>query len=263
MTPENLDRYTAEIQELLKDASYKKVPVSEGSLNPYTPFKTEGQQKGPITFVQCFSWTPEAEKQRPAWESLIMGCKLAHQAIYPDCSFIEMGFNCPNSRMVPLGLFQMYAKMRRTLRGPLVFIEPDIVCNKRCDPFEAYFDIGIPDTEAHWPMMPFNPGVLFVRDTEPAQKFLDTVMEYSCSFPQNGDPWYLTQLGLSHAYLVLKDTVKITIFPYEEYNHAPNIYAPTDAYFVHLKGNRKKLQRDFVLPITEGRQGRLIVPPQR
>jgi hypothetical protein len=262
MSPDDLDRYTADIGELLKDASYKKIPVSEGSLTPYQPFEVKGEAMGPMTFIWAWAWTPQAEKQRQAWESLHMGFKMALGVIYPDCPLINLSFNVPDSRMAPLGLFQMYAKARRSVRGPIVFIEPDVVCNKRCEPFDAFFDIGLPDCADHWPMMPFNPGVMFVRDTPGAQRFLDAVMEYACYFPQNSDPWYLGQLALSHAYLVLKDQIKITVFPHEEYNYSPTVYAPTDAYFVHLKGDRKKMQRDYVLPITEGRQGRLIVPAE-
>lgn len=259
MTPDQLAEYTAKTRELLKDASYKR--VGTGGVDPYSPVKVEGTPAGkPWTFVWLFSWTPEAEKQRSAWEALIQGFHLAIKSVYPDIPIVNVPFTVASSRAISVGFAQMYAKVRRSIPGNLIFIEPDVVCNKRCDPFEADFDVGLPDCKDQWPMMPFNPGVMFVKDTPGAQRFLDTAMEYCCYFPQNADPWYLYQLALSHAYLALKDEVKITVFPHELYNYAPAVVAPTDAYFVHLKGHRKSMQKDFVLPVVDGRQGHLIVP---
>ena len=69
----------------------------------------------------------------------------------------------------------------------------------------------------------------------------------------SGFGWMPTSYVYTHAdaYLALKDEVNIKIFPHAEYNHTPSTYSPTDAYFVHLKGPRKALHRDFILPIVE------------
>lgn len=261
MTPAELDRYTAETRELLKGTSHKKLEVTADSLNPYVPDTVAGPpQTGPFTFAWAFIWTKPALEQKPAWEALIGGFKIALAQIYPDCQVAHASYNVDDPKFVVLALAQFYAKMRRTVRGNLIFIEADVVCNRRCDPFEADFDIGLTDCKDQWPMMPFNPGVMFVKDTPGAQKFLDTAMEYACALPQNFPLWYAYQIGLSHAYLVLKDEVNIKIFPYAEYNWPPEVYAPTDAYFIHLKGNRKRMQREFVVPLLEGKRGQIIIP---
>lgn len=259
MTPEDITRHTADVRALLKDASYKRLEIKQGGFDPYTPGPPVQQTPGPMTFVWTFAWTKHAEQQRLGWEALMQGFKLAMGAVYPECSIAHYPVKLEDYRMLSLVFSQVYAKMRRSLRGPLVYIEADVVCNRRCDPFESEFDIGLCDTDEQWPMMPFNPGVMFARETPEAQLFLDTAMEYTCHFPQNADPWYLYQFGLSHAYLVLKDKVNIKIFPNEEYNYSPTVYAPTDAYFVHLKGERKKMQRDYVLPLLEAQSGGKVI----
>ena len=205
-------------------------------------------------------WSPEANAQKEAWVQLITGMKLAMGAIYPECPVAWAEFNIGSAAHVSLVLAQYYAKSRRDLRGNVAFIEADVVCNKRCDPFEADFDIGIPEAKDQWAMMPFNPGVMFVKDTPGAQRFLDEAMRYATHIPGNFPAWYAYQLALGQAALALKDEVKIKAFPQEEYNHNPDIYAPTDAYFIHLKGPRKAMQRDYIVPIIEGKRGCLILP---
>jgi len=263
MTPADIERHSAEVKALLKDASYKRIEAAKlGGVDPYDAGKEAlPAMIGPMTFAWAFAWTPQVEQQRKGWEALIQGFKLAMGTVYPDCGVATTEVQGENGRQVPLLLAQLYARMRRTIRGPMVILEADVVCNKRCDPFEVDFDIGLTDCQDKWPMMPFNAGVMFVRDTPNAQRFLDTAMEYACNIPQNCDPWYLYQFGLSHAYLALKDEINIKIFPYEEYNYTPGVYAPTDAYFVHLKGDRKKMQRDYILPLLEGQRGRIVLPP--
>ena len=262
MTPADIARHTAETRELLKDASYKRIDATKGGFNPYDGHsETPPNTIGSMTFVWAFSWTPEIEPNRAGWEQLIQGFKLALSVIYPDCGVISTDVKVEKSRQFPMALAQIYAKTRRAVRGPLVILEADVVCIKRCDPFEAEFDIGLTDCQDQWPMMPFNAGVMFARDTPNAQRFLDTAMEYACNIPQNCDPWYAYQFALSHTYLALKDEVRIKVFPHEEYNHTPTVYSPTDAYFVHLKGDRKAIQRDYVLPLLEGQRGRLVVAP--
>jgi hypothetical protein len=263
MTPAELDRYTAETREGLKDASAHRVEGASGVLSPYEagppPTAT-----GPFTFASAFMWSPEANAQKQTWAHLITGMKLAAGEIYPECPMAWAEFNIAKAEYVSLVLAQYYAKSRRTIRGNLVFIEADVVCNKRCDPFEADFDIGLPDAKDKWAMMPFNPGVMFVKDTPGAQRFLDTVMEYATHVPGIGPypfpTWYAYQLALGHTYMALKDEVNVKVFPHVEYNWSPDIYAPTDAYFVHLKGNRKQFQRDYIVPLIEGRRGRLLLP---
>lgn len=261
MTPADLDRHTAETRELLKDASRHKVTGPANALHPYEAGSTANiVQKGPITFASAFMWSKEIEPQRQAWQHLTTGFKAALSEVYPDCTLMWSEFNIPSPAHVAIVLGQYYAKMRRALRGNLIYVEVDVVCNKRCDPFEADFDIGIPDCKDQWAMMPFNPGVMFVKDTPGAQRFLDTAMEYACHIPGNFPSWYAYQMALGCAWQALKDEVNIKIFPNEEYNWSPDVYAPSDAYFIHLKGARKQMQRDYIVPLIEGRRGQIMVP---
>lgn len=261
MTPADIDRHTAEMRLRLRDASHKPVVVQPGMINPYTASAVTGvQQPGPMTFAWAFGWSKEAEAQRPAWESLIRGFQLCLGEIYPECKVANSTFTIAKSEDVAIMIAQYYAKTRRSLRGNLVYIEADVVCNRRCNPFEADFDIGLPDSADGWAMMPFNPGVVFSRDTPGAQRFFDTAMQFACDIPGNFPKWYAYQMALMHTWHVLKDEVNIKIFPHQEYNYPPDVYAPTDAYFIHLKGPRKAMQRDYVAPVLQGRRGHLIVP---
>lgn len=261
MTPAELDRYTAETREKLQTVGPHPFAEQAQGLQPYKIGATQGvTPSGPFTFAWAFIWSKEAREQKQAWDHLLTGFKLAMHEMYPNCTVASSEFNAESAQHVALILAQYYAKMRRTLRGNLVYIEADVVCNKPCDPFEADFDIGIPDCKDQWAMMPFNPGVMFVKDTPGAQLFLDTAMEYATHVPGNFPTWYAYQLALGYTYMALKDRVNIKVFPHEEYNWSPDVYAPTDAYFIHLKGPRKKMQRDYIVPIIEGRRGRLIVP---
>lgn len=262
MTPADIEQHSAEAKHRLRDASYKRLdPAKFGGFDAYQADPHSAPKTiGPMTFAWAFAWTPQAEQQRKAWESIIYGFKVSLSLVYPDCGVAFSELQVGDGRQVPLILSQVYAKMRRGIRGPMVIVEADVVCNRRCDPFENDFDVGLTDCQDKWPMMPFNAGVIFAKDTPNAQRFFDAAMEYTCNIPQNYDPWYAYQFGLSHAYLALKDEVNIKIFPYEEYNYTPTVYAPTDAYFVHLKGQRKAMQRDYVLPLIEGQRGRLVLP---
>lgn len=260
MSPADIDRHTAEVRELFKDASHKPLAPRACFMDPYAASAVQGlQPSGGMTFAWAFGWSKEAEAQRMAWEHLITGFKVCLGEIYPECQVASSTFKIETSEAVALMIAQYYAKTRRSIRGNLTFIEVDVVCNKRCDPFEADFDIGIPDCKDRWAMMPFNPGVVFSRDTPGAQKFFDTAMEYACDIPGNFPAWYAYQLALTHAWYALRDEIKIKIFPNEMYNYSPDVYAPTDAYFIHLKGSRKMMQRDYVVPIIEGKRGRIMV----
>jgi hypothetical protein len=261
MAPADIDRYTAETREELKGPTARhRISGAQDILRPYEAGPAPDAKPGPFTFVSAFMWSPEANAQKVAWQHLITGMKLAAGEVYPDCPMYWSEFSIGSAQHVSQVLAQYYAKARRTLRGNVVFIEADVVCIKRCDPFEAEFDIGLPDAKDKWAMMPFNPGVMFIKDTPSAQRFLDATMEYASHIPGNFPAWYAYQLALGYSYLALKDEVNIKIFPHEQYNWSPDVYAPTDAYFVHLKGARKAMQRDYIVPLIEGRRGHLILP---
>ena len=213
-----------------------------------------------FTFFSCFMWSPEAEQHKAVWQQLITGMKLAAGAVYPDSKFAWSECKINSAPHVSQVIGGLYSKARRELRGDVAVIEVDVVCNRACDPFEDDFDIGLCDAKDKWAMMPFNPGVMFLKDTPGCQRFLDETARYATHIPGNFPAWYAYQLAVGYAYMALKDEVRVKVFPNSEYNWAPDVYAPTDAYFIHLKGERKKMQRDYVLPIIEGQRGKIILP---
>jgi hypothetical protein len=104
--------------------------------------------------------------------------------------------------------------------------------------------------------MPFNAGVQFYKDTPGAQKYLDTVMEIAHDIPQGVAPWFVNQMAMRLAYEMLRGEIKVKIFPHALYNFVPDIVQPTEAYFVHLKGQRKSMVREYLRPVLENKLGR-------
>ena len=86
MTPADIDRHTADVRALLKDASYKPVAPRLSILNPYEVSAVPGaKQTGDMTFAWAFGWSKEAEAERPAWEQLIRGFQVCLGEVYPEC----------------------------------------------------------------------------------------------------------------------------------------------------------------------------------
>lgn len=240
------DAYTAQI-----DAGLRQPPRRlEGSLlKPYEA--SPGQNPAvPITFGYVF-----VDFGDEAWRMLVQGFRLALATLYPNCVVATVGFDADKS-LVPMIGTQAYAKMRRSFRGDMIFLDPDVIAYRPCDPFEADFDVGLTDSRETWPIMPFNAGVQFYKDTPGAQKYLDTVMEIAHDIPQGVAPWFSNQMAMRLAYEMLRGEVKFKIFPHELYNFVPDIVQPTDAYFVHLKGARKSMVREYLVPVLENKLGR-------
>lgn len=246
MTPEEIGAYTAEVDQRLRSTA-RRLEVSE--LEPYTASSASGPQTD-LTFGYVF-----VDFGDSGWQFLVQGFRLAIGTLYPTAAVATVNFQT-DRQYVPMIGTQAYAKLRRTFRGNMIFLDPDVICYRRCDPFDADFDVGLTDSKETWPIMPFNAGVQFYKDTPGAQKYLDTVMEIAHDIPQGIAPWYTNQQAMRLAYEMLKGEVKFKIFPHQLYNFSPDLVAPTDAYFVHLKGERKKMVREYLVPVLENRVGR-------
>ena len=240
MRPEEIDAYTVKIDQALRQPSRR---LEKAEIEPYTPGNAGVER--PITFGYVF-----VDFGDPGWKLLVQGFRLAVATLYPECQVATVGFTTEYDKVPMIGT-QAYAKMRRTFRGNMVFLDPDVICYRRCDPFEADFDVGLTDSREKWPFMPFNAGVQFYRDTPGAQKYLDAVMEITNDIPQGVAPWFVNQMAMRLAYEMLRGEVKFKIFPHARYNYAPDVVAPTDAYFVHLKGTRKRMVKDYLVPVLE------------
>lgn len=246
--------YSDRIAEMLVKQEFKPVPEDALGLQPYERLDVQGNDLSfPFTTCYVFGWAPEIEKERKAWEQMVHNFKASLAYTYPTSKVCNIDLTLDNPRQFPLFMAQAYAKFRRSLRGNLLMADVDIVAYNPADPFSEDFDVGLTDCEDLWPMMPFNAGVQFYKDTPGAQKYLDLVMQLACAMPSNTDHWYMQQLAMSQAFHMLKDEVKFLIFPYEEYNFTPlsNMYEETDAYFVHARGQRKNLHVEYVKQLAK------------
>lgn len=264
MSPDAIDQYTKDVTELLNSDAKQRVDPA-WNIMPYDPIDIvyeDDKTPQPFTIVAAWVWTEFARLQREPWEAMQKGFMLAANMAYPEAKVVRLdlpdmiakrpGHDDGSWRIIPQMFLQAFAKARRSVRGPMACLDMDVVCNRPCNPFESEFDVGLTTSKEMWPMMPFNGGVHFYHDTPGAQLYLDMVMELTCSWPANSDPWYSSQLAQMQAYLHLRDRVKFKFFPHDLYNYTPEVYHPTDAYFVHLKGlHRKGLHRDYVLALLE------------
>jgi len=204
----------------------------------------EEQKPYPITF--CYVFVEYGHPEAAVW---LQYWKAAISHTYPDCAWATLPYQTPQSSFVAARC-QAYAKMRQLVRGNLVFLDVDCLAYSRCDPFVDDFDIGLTTSEKTWPLMPFNGGVIFSKDTPGAQAFFDRVKEGSNNIAEGMQDWWLDQLSMRLAYDQMKDDkVKFKIFPHEMYNFVPDGPQATDAYFVHCKGDRKYLLRQYLATI--------------
>ena len=244
--PARSDEYTAKVDARLR---WPQRRLEDAELRPYD-LPQKDHPPAPITFGYVF-----VDFGDPGWKMLVQGFRLALGTLYPDCRVATVSFQTEKA-LVPMVGTQAYAKMRRSFRGNLVFLDPDVITYRRCDPFEEDFDVGLTDSRETWPIMPFNAGVQFYKDTPGAQKYLDTVMEIAHDIPQGVSPWFSNQMAMRLAYEMLRGEVKFKIFPHAHYNFVPDIVQPTEAYFVHLKGARKSMVREYLVPVLENKLGR-------
>lgn len=255
MTPEQLLSYDADVAARIACGYAQPLPKELRILRPYEAEQVI-EREGPMTFGWYFGAAEdmsEADLQRWAAVESLFGRSL--QTVYPDCSIARMHFPVKERNHAFFLSVQSLAKMRRSVRGNLVVLDTDIIAWNRCDPFCIPFDVGVTAGAAGWPLMPFNMGVLFLRDTEGAQLFCDRIMEFSCDVPVNWDPLYISQNAARAVYQALKPTVDIKIFP-NEYNYTPNsVDEDPEAYFLHFKGNRKHFMPTYFERLMERTNG--------
>lgn len=216
-------------------------PLVLPDLNPYQPLdNAETEPRDGITIAYA-----HVDYGDEMWDRIERAFKLCAGTVYPQTRLVNLPFKCEKQWFL-LAQAQVYARIRRSLRGNMMFLDTDVLCNVPADPFVEDFDIGLTTTAETFPLMPFNAGVVFAKDTPAAQEFMDAVMAFANHYPVVDSFWYLNQIALAAAYMRLKDRVKIKVFPHELYNFAPNGIEPTAAHFIHLKGNRKGMLVDFL-----------------
>ena len=204
------------------------------------------------TFFIAYQERGNAEAQQiKTW------CIQCLQVTYPS-SVIYIGEVTGNKHLFINGRVKSYAQARRQIRGPLVFLDTDIVA--LCpipNIWSETFDVGL--TKGNLPLeynlQPYNGGMIFSQDTPGAQYFCDYI-EQVCLNTMEGvymDKWFVDQLAMGKAWDTQQDKIKFKVFE-KEYNYFPteeNDHGP--AYFMHFKGDRKnfmKLHVDQVLNAT-------------
>ena len=145
------------------------------------------------------------------------------------------------------------AKARRDYRGPMMFLDIDVLAYYPIpkDFWTGNWDIALSKRDHdEWPLMQFNEGVFFANDTPGAQQFLnvyaDAANKVSKGLADFPGGWWISQLALTHAYEATKYTVNIKILDHAKFNFIPDKPVATNAYFIHFKGDRKKLMRQYL-----------------
>ena len=170
---------------------------------------------------------------------------------YPNCEFLVCSTEAKFEEFLR-GRAQIYAQARREYRGPMMFLDIDVLAYYPLpkDFWEGNWDIALTRSTADWPLMQFNEGVIFANDTPGAMQFLNSYAEAAnkvskglADFPGG---WWITQLALTHAYEKLKHVVDIKVLDHEKFNFIPDKPIATNAYFIHFKGERKKLMRQYL-----------------
>lgn len=175
-------------------------------------------------------------------------CKDLHiasiQKTHPGAQVIETGYECPVEHVM-LYRAAVYAKIRRQVRGNILFLDTDVIVAKPLtDVVWEEWDLALVPGRKVDPylIMPYCGGMIFSRDTPEAQAWFDLTFKSANSLPQgmitNG--WWVDQLGMAWA-AEHTPNLKVVVADPDLYNYVPEIEAPTDAFLVHLKGPRKHM----------------------
>jgi len=169
---------------------------------------------------------------------------------YPEASVYKLTLPGPVEHIMVQRCLA-YAHARKTVRGNLVFLDTDIIAMYRLDEKiwdDASWDVGLVHGNEASPymMMPYCGGVILSRDTPAAQEWFDLTGKASNSLPggmlTNG--WWVDQLAMAWAASRVPN-LGVNILPAHKYNFVPDGAQATRAYFVHLKGPRKHLMRQY------------------
>lgn len=158
--------------------------------------------------------------------------------VYPDSRTINCAFQCPEN-LIMAARTQAYASLRKTVRGDLILLDTDVIA-RRAVSFDGDWHIGLTRTREETPLMRYNGGVILLKDTPEAQRFMDQVQYHATVLPADFGEWlwYVDQLALT---AVAKDNQHVEVFG-GEYNYIPKHTkdVPDNAYFVHYKGKTRK-----------------------
>jgi hypothetical protein len=181
------------------------------------------------------------------YNKLVDYWKISISKTYPDCNIGTVSFYTPEETFIPARTM-MYKRLRNEVRGNLIFLDTDIIAYNRLPSnfWEEDFDIGLTNNDKTWPLMPFNGGVVFSKDTDAAKEYFELMELASCNVAEGLPGWWTDQLAQRLCYDQLKEKVKFKIFHHKLYNFIPETAQATEAYFVHCKGPRKHLMRQYL-----------------
>lgn len=147
----------------------------------------------------------------------------------------------------------VYAKARQNHRGNMIFLDTDVLpyFPLPTDFWKGDWDIALTGPNKDWALMPFNEGIFFAKDTPAAIEFMNLYTKAACHTAQGlvelPTAWWIGQLALGHAYTALNGRgVNFKILEDRRYNFVPDKPVATNAYFIHFKGARKPLMRQYL-----------------
>ena len=191
----------------------------------------------------------------PNWKQELRTAYLYHRAsfskVYPDLQFVTIDVTNPFNELMAART-AVYAKARKEYRGNMVFTDTDILAYTPLpkDFWDGDWDIALTDPRPNNPLMPINEGLFFAKNTLAAQLFLDTYTKAACNTLQGLlEPplcWWIGQLALGHAYTELRYDINIKILEDSKFNFIPDKPVATNAHFIHFKGNRKGLMKQYL-----------------
>ena len=157
-------------------------------------------------------------------------------AVYPGAKVVNCAVPC-GFEVAMAARAQCYADLRKKVRGNLILCDTDIEARKPFEGWDGLWEIGLTESQEKTPLMPFNGGMIFCKDSPGAQHFLDEVRWASNIVPQGFQYlWYIDQLALGY---VAKGNPAVKVFG-PEYNYVPRFNGDKpDVYFMHYKGQRK------------------------
>ena len=191
----------------------------------------------------------------PNWKQELRTAYIYHRAsfskVYPDLQFVTIDITNPFNELMAART-AVYAKARKEYRGNMVFTDTDILAYTPLpkDFWDGDWDIALTDPRLDNPLMSINEGIFFAKDTPYAQRFLDTYTDAACHTMQGLlEPplcWWIGQLALTHAYTRLNQRINIIFLDRDRYNFTPDKPVATNAHFIHFKGNRKGLMKQYL-----------------
>lgn len=177
---------------------------------------------------------------------------IAH--VYPNESFVTINIINPFTEFMRARTV-CYTRMRKQNTGNMIHLDVDIIAYRKL-PLQFWdqdFDIALTTGQHKYSIMPYSEGIIFSKDTPGAHKFFEDYAGFVKNVPEGlidgpRADWWLGQIALNMAYLksAASKEVKFLILDDKEFNFTPNAPVATNAYFVHFKGDRKHLMRQYL-----------------